>query len=507
MPQWVEDRVDELLASPDFYPNLPSEKRRARAYGTAWNEYKKKKKKSSSDTFDGENNLLILKNSITTAREFLTDKEIEGYSMFNRIQPSRKDSLIFQAQIQSEQFRPDYEDYGFNLKKSAIVNALPRLAEEPHNILYSSHRYSDEFTIGLVHAIDTETMTAVCEVFRHDGCPQGQIVADGIETHRIPGVSTGFAITKMKCGICGAEGTPFLDCGHYPNQEVDGKINKIDIEEIRYFDLSTTALPADPEAYIFRFNSLMGLVNLTDKTYQKAIIDNNIGEEIVSDNNIGTDKLINNEPTNNNHNNNNKLEMKNMTNEKKDPNSLDEKVEQLSTQLNQLIKQNDELSKKSKGQETVINQLKQENLALGNYVRELSTEQKKSIIDEIIQLKLSCKMISEENIEQEREHLSTQDKKQLNYILTSTRKTSELLGGLDNNEPNQEFKNSNTPLRSDTINSISKLKRVLRNNEMYELVEKLKKISEREPVGGRGFKEIQEVYLEPTGKRTKGGNS
>lgn len=493
MPKWIEDRVKELLNNKDFYPEMSHEKRKAIAYAIAWEQYKQKKKSSSEEEFDGQLNFKIIKSSIIESNNFnIGGKIAKGYEMFDQIKPLKSDSLIFQAQVQSERFRPESDNFGFILTKEAIDEALPDLAVEPTNVLYSSHRYTDEYAIGIVHAVDVPTRMSICEIFTGPNNPQGNIVAEGIRTGRIAGVSSSFIVKLQQCGICNSIGEPFLECGHYPNQKVHEKINKIKIRKIKYVELSTTPMPADPEALIIRHNSMFTLIN-SDETRNSSEI---------------RDKFKNTNKQNDNNNIKNNTELLGSNNMEK---TIDEIKEIKSTQsellkkIEELTKMNLSLADNVKQKDVIISELQTQNISLANYINEINIKQKEALINQAIELKIKSGVLKPEKAEAEKNFLSSLNNEQLSYIIKSNQELISLKSGIS--APVSSIPTTaNVPVSPDNQSAVDKINAILTNHKLSKFVEQLKIKSQRKPKGGIPFEPIDENFLTPLGKPIKGEN-
>ena len=458
MPPEVEQCVTSLMKKKSFYPNRSTDQRRSIAYGVCWERYKKKHKNDSANFFDAFLHMGIVKNSIIDSKEFINavnieDERFKPYEKFGEIHPQRPGSLIFMAQLQSELLFG--EDPNIEIDQSAVEEALDIFNDGRWNTLFSSHRYSDEYAVGLIHSVDSSSRTAICEVLVGEGNPQGNIVADGIRTGRIRGVSTGMKILEQKCSICGAIGTPWLTCGHYPGEEYDGKIAKRTITKIRYFELSTTPLPADPYALVIRYNELF--------------------ERIKSDGNIvGSETIINEDHQSINQLTKNEKEIDSMSKEIDETKELENKQNELSTKLNELLKQNEQLKHINNDLTTRVNTLESNNETLANYIQKQNAAQKAKLVEQVIQLKLNSKTLDPNDIENTRIHFNSLTTEQLDYEIKSARKMAELLAGNVpvNSNPNQP-QNKAVPQSSDVQLSLENIEQVLINSRMLKFIKKL----------------------------------
>lgn len=506
MPKQVDSCVDERLSSSSFYPNLSQDERESRAWGICWNIYKKKFKdmrnrmRNSNDVIiDGLFSFNCVKNSVVETESLLSDAEARGYAMYKNIIPRKRNSVIFQAQVQSSgDFRNEETKLGwtnyYDLREDAIVNALPRIAEEPYNILYSSHRYSDEYAVGIIHKIDTATKTAICEVFRDT--PQQKIVASNIVNGLTPGVSSGFAVNEVECQLCGAKGDFFPDCNHYPGREYDGKIARFWINEITYEELSTVTQPADSHSWIFRYD---------DQSYY----DNIKGDNIISDNTPIRKTLKKNEPhkskvTNNLHD----TVEKNMS-ENRDETDLNTKYENLLKKVDKLLKYNTQIQNEREADKVIMKEQEKQINALANVVEDIKVNNRKELIDKILNEKLSIGLIKEVELEEERTHLSRCSVDQLNHIYSESKKFAKIMSGVNiTKDVEIEHQNIGIPTSSEAVQKQSiTIEELIQKRNFDNLVSILKKKSEKKPSGGKTFHPINEKILNPIHFKTVGGNS
>jgi hypothetical protein len=509
MPPFVDKCVSKRLKDPKFYPDLKGDKRETRAYQVCWTVYKKKKKKRFNsltegqeqklpDFFDGALNLNIVTNSVKPAKEFLADESLlKAFEGFNKIKPTYDNSFMFLAEVQSDKLFTDelYGESFIEISEEVIISALPALERDDMNVIFSSHRYSDEYAVGLVRKIYKKQCMAICEIFTTDDCPQGKIVAGNIKKGLTKGVSTGMVIREQECSLCGSKGSPWVRCDHFPGDEYDGKVAKNRITKIIYFEVSTVTMPRDPTSLVIRHNHI-----LNPEVFSSDLaLDETYLREIDRDSNILSK---------------NKEETKIMSQREPDENtqSVPPTVnKEIMDQINALVQQNKQIISQLKNVESQNASLTQQNQALTAHIADQNKSQKDQIINKIIDLKLKSNMITAEKIEEEKTHLASLDPQQLKRQYDDAVKINQLLSGnAPPSEPSTEIQNASIPASPDRQKMKINIQQLIQQSNYEVFKERLEKRTKKKPRAStednpscHGFEPIQEFALVPVGKPIK----